>query len=152
MHMSDIIIKWFMNLGKKRRNPNIEYISNTRNDSNKNTIKKITVIRDSMVKFLRANEMSSVNNAINVMKHSGYTADTMVDYVRPVTRKKPDVIIIHVGMTGLIKGVNMMSKVRKIVSIIQEVDSTEISGLVFIVLTKEQTKIIVKKLKISILG
>ena len=104
-----------------------------------------------MVKFLRANEMSSVNNAINVMKHSGYTTDTMVDYVRLVTRKKPDVIIMHVGMNGLIKGVNTMSKVRKIVSIIQEVDSTEISGLVFIVLTKEQTKIIVKKLKVSIL-
>ena len=77
-----------------------------------------------MVKFLRSDEMSSVNNAVNVMKHPGSTTDDMVDYVRPVTRKKPDVIIMHVGTNDLTKGVNTMSKVRKIVSAIQEVDST----------------------------
>ena len=48
----------------------------------------------------------------------------MVDYVRPVTWKKPDVIVMHVGTNDLTKGVNTMSKVRKIVSAIQEVDNT----------------------------
>ena len=109
---------------KEKGNPNNEHIRNTRNDSNNNTRKKITVIGDSMVKFLRSDEMSSVNNAVNVMKHPGSTTDDMVDYVRPVTRKKPDVIIMHVGTNDLTKGVNTMSKVRKIVSAIQEVDST----------------------------
>ena len=48
----------------------------------------------------------------------------MVDYVGPITRKKSDVIITHVGSKALTKGVNAMSKVRKIVSAIQEADST----------------------------
>ena len=34
-----------------------------------------------MIKFLRSDKISSVNNAVNVMKHSGYTTNTMVDYV-----------------------------------------------------------------------
>ena len=109
---------------KGKGNPNNEHIRNTRNDSNNNMRKKITVIGDSMVKFLRSDEMFSVNNAVNIMKHPGSTTDDMVDYVRPVTRKKPDVIIMHVGTNDLTKGVNTMSKVRKIVSAIQEVDST----------------------------
>ena len=109
---------------KGKGNPNNEHIRNTRNDSNNNMRKKIAVIVDSMVKFLRSDEMSSVDNAVNVMKHPGSTTDDMVDYVRPVTRKKPDVIIMHVGTKDLTKGVNTMSKVRKIASVIQVVDST----------------------------
>ena len=58
------------------------------------------------------------------MKHPGSTTDDMVGYVRPVTWKKPDVIIIQVGTNDLTKGVNTMSKVRKIVNAIQEEDST----------------------------
>ena len=77
-----------------------------------------------MVKFLRSDEMSSVINAVNVMKHPGSTTDDMVDYLRPVARKKSDVIIMNVGSNDLTKGVNTMSKVSKIVSTIQEVDST----------------------------
>ena len=74
---------------KEKRNPNNEHIRNTHNDSNNNTKKKITVIGDLMVKFLRSDEMSSVNNAVNVMKHAGSTTYDMVDYVKPITRKKP---------------------------------------------------------------
>ena len=45
--------------------------------------------------------MSSVKNTIN----PGSTTDDMIDYVKPVTRKKPDVIIMHVGTNDLRKGV-----------------------------------------------
>ena len=44
----------------------------------------------------------------------------MVDYVRTLTRKKPDFIMIHVSTNDLTEGVNTMSKL----SAIKEVDST----------------------------
>ena len=44
----------------------------------------------------------------------------MVDYVRTLTQKKPDFIIIHVSTNDLTEGVNTMSKL----SAIKEVDST----------------------------
>ena len=69
--------------------------------------------------------VSSVNNAVNVMKHPGSTTDDLVDYVRPVTGNKPDVIIMHVGTNDLTQGVNTMSKV------IQEVDSPRNTQLYF---------------------
>ena len=119
-----VLIKWFINLVKENETSIMSNIWNTRYDSNNNTRKKITVIGDSMVKFLRSDEMSSVNNAVNVMKHPGSSTDDMVDCVRPVTRKKLDVLIMHVGTNDLTKGVNTLSKVRKIVSAIQEEDST----------------------------
>ena len=111
---------------KGNENVNNEHITNTRNDSNNNTRKKITVIGDSKVKFLRSDEISSyvtVNNAVNDMKYPGSTTDDMVAYVRPVIRKKPDIIILHVGKNDLTKGIDTTFKVRKIVSAIQEVYS-----------------------------
>ena len=111
---------------KGNENVNNEHIKNTRNDSNNNTRKKITVIGDSKVKFLRSDEISSyvtVNNAVNDMKHPVSITDDMVAYVRPVIRKKPDIIILHVGKNDLTKGVDTTFKVRKTVSAIQEVDS-----------------------------
>ena len=77
---------------KGKGNPKIEHIRNTHNDSNNNMRKKLTVISDSMVKFLRSDEMSSLNNVVNIMKHPAFTTNDMFDYVRPVTRKKHDVI------------------------------------------------------------
>ena len=77
---------------KGKGNPNNEHIRKTHNDSNNNMRKKITVISDSMMKFLRSDEMSPVNNVVNIMKHPAFTTDDMFDYVRAVTRKKPDVI------------------------------------------------------------
>ena len=77
---------------KGKGNSNNEHIRNTHNDSNNNMRQKIIVISDSMVKCLWSNQMSPVNNAVNIMKHPACTRDGMVDYARPVTRKKPDVI------------------------------------------------------------
>ena len=132
---------------KGKRNPNNEHIRNTRNDSNNNMRKKITVIGDSMVNFLRSDEMSSANNTVNIMKYPGSTTDDMVDYVRPLTRKKPDVIIMHVGTNDLTKGVNTMSKVRKIVSVIQEVDSTRNIQLGFSSIVQRADKDYSKEIK-----
>ena len=47
-----------------------------------------------------------------------------MDYVKPVARKKPDTLIIHVGSNDLTKGVKTM-KIRKCVEAIRELDNTE---------------------------
>ena len=132
---------------KGKGNPNNEHIRNTRNDSNNDTRNKITVIGDSMVKFLQPDEMSSVNTAVNVMKHPGSTTDCMVDYVRPVTRKKSDVIIRNIGTNDLTKAVNTMSKVRKVVSAIQEVHSTRNIQLCFSSIVQRADKDYIKEIK-----
>ena len=59
------------------------------------------------------------------MEHPGCSSEDMVDYVKPIARKKPDTLIIHVGTNDLTKGVNTMKKVRKCVEVIREIDNTE---------------------------
>ena len=132
---------------KGKGNPNNEHIRNTRNDSNNNMRKKITITSDSMVKFLGSDEMFSVNNEVNIMKHPGFTTDDMVDYVRPVTRKEPDVIIMYVGTSDETQGVNTMSKVRKIVCVIQKVDSTRNIQLCFSSIVQRADKDYSKEIK-----
>ena len=71
------------------------------------------VIDDSIVKHLRSDELSSSDKSISIMRHRGCSLENMVDYVKPVARKKPDTLIIHVGTNDLANGVNTMKKVRK---------------------------------------
>ena len=132
---------------KGKGHPDNEHIRNTRNDSNNDTRKKITVIGNSMVKFLKPDEMSSVNTAVNFMKHPGSTTNSMVDYVRPVTRTKSDVIIMKVGTKDSTKAVNTMSKVRKVVSAIQEVHSTKNTQLGFSSIVQRADKDYIKEIR-----
>ena len=79
------------------------------------------VIGDSIVKYLRSDELSSTDKS----NHPGCYSGVMVDYVKPVARKKPDTLIIHVETNDLTKGVNTMKKVRKCVEITRELDNKE---------------------------
>ena len=106
---------------------NVKQKSNHYNNltQNSNISKKVMVIGDSIVKYLRSDELSSSDKSISIMKHPGCSSEDMVDYVKPVARKKPDTLIIHVGTNDLSKGVNTMKKVRKCVKVIRELDNTK---------------------------
>ena len=46
----------------------------------------------------------------------------MMDYIKPVVRKKPDTVIIHTGTNDLTNGGKTMNKVKKLVQYIREND------------------------------
>ena len=48
----------------------------------------------------------------------------MVDYIKPVVRKKPDTIIFHTGTNDLRNGVNTMKKIRKLVKVVRVIDES----------------------------
>ena len=110
----------------RRENPqsDVKLSSNHHNNPNQNS-KKVMAIGDSIVKYLRSDELSSTDKSISVMKHPGCSSEDMLDYVKPIARKKPDTMIIHVGTNDLTKGVNTTKKVRKCVEVIREIDNTE---------------------------
>ena len=101
--------------------------SNHYNNPNQssNISKKVMVIGDSIVKYLRSDEFSSYDKSISIMRQPGCSSEDMVDYEKPVARKKPDTLISHVGRNDLAKGVNIIKKVRKCVEVIWELDNTE---------------------------
>ena len=69
--------------------------------------------------------MSSKKNNIKVIIHLGSTTEDMLDYIKPIARRKPDTLIIHTNTNDLTNGVNTIKKVRKPVKVIREIDGSE---------------------------
>ena len=86
---------------------------------------KVIVVGDSITKFLRSDELSTSERSVTVMKHPGCSTEDMTDYIKPMARKKPDTILLHVGTNDLTKGINTMKNVRKCVEAIRELDNSE---------------------------
>ena len=49
----------------------------------------------------------------------------MLDYIKPIVRRKPDVLVIHTGTNDLTNGVNTMKEVRQLVKCVKELDKEE---------------------------
>ena len=49
------------------------------------------------------------------MTHPRSTNEDMLDYIKPILRRKSDTLIIHTGINDLINGVNKMKNVGKLV-------------------------------------
>ena len=116
--------------------PMREY-TNIHNNVNK---KRVTVIGDSMVKFVKSENLSDENYIANIWKNPGCSTEDIADYIKPIIRVKPDIILIHTGMNDLTNGVSTMSNVRKIVKAVEEMDgSNEIKlGFSSIIVRKDR--------------
>ena len=84
-----------------------------------------------MLRYQRPKFLSRNNNFVNVRFHQGTTTEDIVDFITPVSRKKPDAVIIHAGTNDLTNGTNTMKQVRKIVKTIQEMEDSGKIGIVF---------------------
>ena len=69
--------------------------------------------------------MSTSKRSVTVIKHPGCSTEDVIDYIKPIERKKPDTILLHVGTNDLTKGINTMKNIRKCVEAIRELDNSE---------------------------
>ena len=74
---------------------------------------------------------------IQLKAHPGATIDNIIDYTKPAIGQKPDIAIIHSEMSNLTKDVKTMSRVRKVVAAVKEIDTKEKIKLGFLVLLVE---------------
>ena len=68
------------------------------------------VVGDSLVKYVRREELSSKKNNVKVITHLGSTTEDMLDYIKSIARRKLDTLIIHSGTNDLTNGVNTRKK------------------------------------------
>ena len=59
------------------------------------------------------------------MKHPGSSTEDIIVYIKPIARKKPDTILLHVGTNDLTNGTNTMKYIQKCVEAIRELDNSE---------------------------
>ena len=93
--------------------------------------KKVIVVGDSIRKFLRSDELSTSERSVTVIKQPVYSKEDMIDYIKPIARKKPDTIFLHVETNDLTKCINIMKNIKKCVEAIRELDSSEIIQIGF---------------------
>ena len=105
---------------KLRKNKNSNTADNDgviKSKSKKETI----IIRDSMIKHVNDHEVSR-DNSLKIRYHPGATTDNIIDYVRSTACKKPDMIIILTSTNEIQNKVNTLQKVRKLITVIKEID------------------------------
>ena len=69
-----------------------------------------------MIKYLRRYNLFSKNNDVKVDAHSGSITVDMLDYIKPIVRRKPDVLVILTGTNDLKNGVNTMKKLDNLLN------------------------------------
>ena len=84
-----------------------------------------------MLRYQRPILLSKNNDFANVRFHPGAKTEVVVDFIKPVIRKKPDAVIIHAGTNDLTDGTNAMKQVRKITKTIQEMEDSGKIGIGF---------------------
>ena len=85
---------------------------------------KVIGFGDSLVKYLRWEELSSKKNNVRVVTHPGSTTKDVFDYIKSIVRTNSDTLIIHTGTCDL-TNVNAMKKIRKLVKVVCEIDESE---------------------------
>ena len=74
---------------------------NSEHREEKNPSRTIIIAGDSILKHLNAHKMSKDNNKVKVATFPGWTIRDMRDHIKPIFRKKPNQLIIHVGTNSL---------------------------------------------------
>ena len=79
---------------------NPDLVSSSKNDQTPS--KKVTLVAgDSILKNIHGWRLSNSDNHVVVKSFAGATISDMEDFLKPVIRKKPNSIILHVGTNDI---------------------------------------------------
>ena len=71
---------------------------------NRETKTNTIIVGHSMIKYVKGWEMSSTENRVSVQSFSGATIEDMSDFIKPILRKKPETVTLHIGTNNLREG------------------------------------------------
>ena len=79
-----------------------------------NTRKRVFIIGDSILNGISEYGLNK-NHDVKVRPQSGATSQDIKDHIKPIIRRKPDLIIIHAGMNDLTIGCNTVEEMNEII-------------------------------------
>ena len=121
-------------IGKCLREANKKTNNINRKPLTHDAIKNVNVIGDSsMIKCCEG--LSSQDKDIKIVTHPGSMNNDMLDYIKPIIKRKPDVLLMHSSHNDITNNISMVKKVRDLVKYVCNLQScTKYMGqtLVFI--------------------
>ena len=114
--------------------------------------KRITIVGYSMLNGIMDEGLRKDHN-VQVKRHPGATSRDIMDYVRPIIRKKPDCIIIHAGTNDLTSRdkIDMLNNYSEIIEQAKN-DSPGTSIVLSTIVTRKDKQFIEKKVSVSALN
>ena len=74
---------------------------NSNNQGANNRPTNVVIAGDSMIKYINAHKLLKADTKVRVSSFPGCTTLDMDDYIKPILRRKPDKLILHVGTNSL---------------------------------------------------
>ena len=90
-------------------------LKNSKTESKKDVI----IIGDSMLNGINEEGLSDDRHKVKVKNHSGATTENIRDFIKPEVRKKPDIIIVHVGTNDITNNTKSFENYKKITDAIK---------------------------------
>ena len=89
--------------------------------------KRVYVPGDSIINGVEEKGLSR-NHIVKVRKYPGNNTEDMIDHVKPIIRKKPDLIIVHFGTNDITVGKDTDKNTQKVIDMVKaESPDTEIA-------------------------
>eukprot|EP00794_Sanderia_malayensis_P000912 gene912-217_t len=100
---------------KKKQESSMENGNNEQETAQpeKNTGKRVFIIGDSILNGISEYGLNKSHDVI-VHPHSGATSQDIKDHIKPIIRRKPDLIIIHAGTNDLTQECNTVEEMNEI--------------------------------------
>ena len=118
---------------------------NSRGSSSKEK-KRVVIIGDSMVNNIQENGLNK-HHDVQIKRHGGATTLDVKDFIKPIVRRKPDLIIIHAGTNDLTnEKINTAENLTEIIESAREV-SPETEIVISSVITRQDKPGMPKKVK-----
>ena len=111
----------------------------------KNTRKRVFIIGDSILNGISEYGLNKSHD-VKVRPHSGATSQDIKDHIKPIIRRKPDLIIIHAGTNDLTKGCNTVEEMNEIIDAAKS-DSPSTEIVVSLLTTRRDSFVMPKKVK-----
>ncbi len=108
----------------------------TKINNGNNEKKNVFIVGDSLVNGINERGLAKQHDEIVIKAHGGATTRDMVDYIKPVLRKKPDVIILHTGTNDLTKGVDTISQLEEISELVMKDENKSTELVISTVVTR----------------
>ena len=79
----------------------------------------ITVVGDSILNGIEEKGLSK-KHRVRVRPHSGANSEDLTDHIKPIIRRKPDALIIHIGTNDLTSNIDTVKQLKSIVKSIRD--------------------------------
>ena len=95
--------------------------SNTVNEVTANheqSSKRVIIVGDSILNGINEKGLSRNDDIVKVRPYPGATSEDLIDHIKLVTRRKPDIVVLHIGTNDSTNGITTQVKLQEVVDIL----------------------------------